>query len=147
MALKVFKRRKIADPTRYYIDINEYTNEVINFKKTERASERLGELWKLHVDKCASSASFKNYTYLDEMKGEALLFLVKYSKSFNPDKQLESGKKPDAFKYCTTMIHRAFIQVIHKQKRHSELKDKFIKLHQKIIYNLNQHNIPIPLDD
>ena len=147
MTLKVFKRRKIADPSRYYIDIAEYTQEVIKFKKTERASERLGELWKLHVDKCASSASFKNYTFLDEMKGEALLFLVKYSKSFNPDKQLKSGMKPDAFKYCTTMIHRAFIQVIHKQKRHSELKDKFIKLHQKIIYNLNQYNIPLPIDD
>jgi hypothetical protein len=147
MELKVYKRRKIADPSRYYVDIEEYTGEVIQYKNTEYASERLGELWKLHVDKCASSASFKNYTFLDEMKGEALLFLVKYSKSFDPNKILKSGKKPNAFKYCTTMIHRAFIQVIAKQKRHSELKDKLIKLHQKIVYNLNQYERPLPIDD
>jgi hypothetical protein len=147
MTHKIIKRRKVADPTRYYIDHKEYTNEVIKYIKDQRASERLGELWKMHVDRCGSAACFKSYTYLDEMKGYALLFLVKYSKSFKPDMILKSGKEPNAFSYCTTIIHRAFIQVINKEKKHSKLKDKFIKLHQKIIYNLNNFNVPTPIDD
>jgi hypothetical protein len=141
------KRRKTSDPSRYYIDIKEYTDEVIKFVRTETASDRLGELWKLHVDKCASAACFKSYTYLDEMKGQALLFLTKYSKSFDPNRQRLDGKTPNAFAYCTTIIHRAFIQVIKKEKKHSILKDKLVKLHQRVIYNLNQYNFQPTLDD
>jgi hypothetical protein len=138
------KSRKNSDPNRYYIDHSEYTKEVIDLIKNQKASERLGELWKMHVDKCGSAACFKNYTYIDEMKGYALLFLVKYSKSFKPERQIEMGKIPNAFSYCTTIIHRAFIQVINKEKKHSELKDKFIKLHRRLIYNLNSvENTPL----
>jgi hypothetical protein len=147
MAHKILKRRKVADPSRYYIDHDEYTGEVVKFIKTQVASERLGEIWKMHVDKCASAACFKSYTYLDEMKGCALLFLVKYSKSFNPKKILDSGKAPNAFKYCTSIIHNAFIQVINKEKKHSKLKDKIIKLHQRIVYNLNNFTTPSTIDD
>jgi hypothetical protein len=147
MTHKIIKRRNLSDPSRYYIDKDEYNEEVIKFIKNQRASERLGELWKMHVDRCGSASCFKSYTYLDEMKGYALLFLVKYSKSFKPQKQIDEGKKPNAFAYCTTIIHRAFVQIINKEKRHSKLKDRFIKLHQRIIYNLNSFNIPTPIDD
>lgn len=147
MPHKIIKRKKQADPTRYYIDHAEYTQEVINYVKNQVASERLGELWKMHVDRCGSAACFKSYTYLDEMKGYALLFLVKYSRSFKADRQIALGKVPNAFSYCTTIIHRAFIQVINKEKKQSKLKDKLIKLHQRIIYNLNSFNVPTPIDD
>ena len=147
MKHKIIKRLKQADPSRYYIDHNEYTQELMKFQKTQKASERLGELWKMHVDRCVSAACFKSYTYLDEMKGYALLFLVKYSKGFKPEAQIAQGKEPNAFSYCTTIIHRAFIQIINKEKKHSKLKDKFIKMHQRLIYNLNSYNIPSPIDD
>lgn len=134
---KIFKKRPIADKSRYYIDNDEYTNQVVDYIKKQIATDRLGELFKLHVDKCASASCFKGYTFLDEMKGTALLFLMKYSRSFKVDKILASGKKPNAFKYCTTIIHNAFIQVINKEKKHSKIKDSLIKSQQRILYNLN----------
>ena len=117
---------------RFYIDSDEYTEEVIKYKKTGVASERLGELFKLHVDRYATSGSFKGYTYLDEMKGQALVYLLHYANRYNPDIVLKSGLKPDAFKYCTTIIHRTFLQVLAKEKRHGELKDKLIKIQESI---------------
>lgn len=134
MSKKIIRRIKQSDPARYYINHEEYTNEIINYKKTLLASDRLGELWKLHVEKCASAGCFKNYTWLDEMKSHALLHLVSYSKSFDPSKQERLGKKPNAFNYCTSMIHNAFIQVINREKKHSDIKDKMVKLQQKIVY-------------
>lgn len=118
------RRRAISDESRYYIDKDEYTNELCNYRDSGVCSERLGELYKVHVDRYASAANFKGYTFLDEMKGQALLFLMKYSHNkFN-------GK--NAFSYCTTIIHNAFLQVIAKEKKHSELKDKLIKAQERI---------------
>jgi len=116
----------------YYIDAEEYTNEVKNFRKTGLASERLGELFKLHVDRYSSSANFKGYTYLDEMRGMAILFLMKYAHKFDDKKMYDAGKIPNAFNYCTTIIHRAFLQIIAKEKKHSELKDRIIKAQEEI---------------
>lgn len=124
----------------YYVDAEEYTKEVLNFRKTGLASERLGELFKLHVDRYASSANFKGYTYLDEMKGMAILFLMKYANKFDDKKMVSEGKTPNAFNYCTTIIHRAFLQIIAKEKKHSELKDKIIKAQDEIMKSgINLH--------
>lgn len=121
---KKARRRLISDESRYYIDKDEYTKELGIYRDTGKCSERLGELYKIHVDRYASAANFKGYTFLDEMKGQALLFLMKYSHNkFNGN---------NAFSYCTTIIHNAFLQVIAKEKKHSELKDKLIKAQDRI---------------
>ena len=133
--LNNFKKNK------YYIDSDEYTQEVLNFKKTGIASERLGELFKLHVDRYATSGSFKGYTYLEEMKGLAIIHLLKYSRGFDPNMKLKSGLPPDAFKYCTTFIYRAFLQVLQKEKKHSKLKDDLIKIYDSL--NLDNCNFDI----
>jgi hypothetical protein len=143
------RRRAAADESRFYIDKEEYNREVINFSKTNKASERLGELFILHVDKYASSSCFKGYTYLDEMKAHARLFLLKYSSSFKPDYAKKNGKKPNAFAYCTTIIHHAFLQIIQREKKHSALKDKIIKNQERINHELERFSIlnQITLDD
>jgi len=118
------KRRLISDESRYYIDKDEYSKELSSYRETGKCTERLGELYKTHVDRYASAANFKGYTFLDEMKGQALLFLMKYShNNFNGN---------NAFSYCTTIIHNAFLQVIAKEKKHSELKDRLIKAQDRI---------------
>jgi hypothetical protein len=141
MPRRVIKKRRSSELARYYIDHEEYTNELVKYKKSGEASDRLAEMWKLHVDRCATAECFKGYTYIDDMKGTALLHLIQYSKSFDADKVLDSGLKPNAFKYCTTMIHNAFLQVINKEKVHSKLKDKLVKAHQRIIHNINNYQI------
>lgn len=130
---RVIRRKKlISKKEDYYIDNEEYTRELLNYKKTGIASERLGELFTLHTERYASALSFKNYTFLEEMKSQAKYFLLKYAKSFDPEYGKKTGKKMNAFSYCTTIIYNAFIQVIQKEKKHSKLKDKIIKVYKDI---------------
>jgi hypothetical protein len=135
------KRHTTSDKSRYYIDKEEYNNEVVKYVTEGRASERLGELFTLHVDKYGSMACFKGYTYLDEMKSQARFFLLKYSRKFDPNYAAKNGKKKNAFSYCTTIIHNAFLQIIIREKKHSVLKDKLIKDQDKINYELERFSV------
>ncbi len=131
------KRRTFTDESRYYIDKKEYDKELMNFKKTGRASERLGELFMIHTQRCASAGNFKGYTYRGDMESTAILHLLKYSHNYNPD----IGK--DAFSYCTSIIHHAFLQVIAKEKKQSMIKDALIKNQDKN----NNNKLTLNIDD
>lgn len=115
------KRRTFSDKSRYYIDKDEYDKELMSLKNTGRASERLGELFMVHAQRCASAGNYKGYTYRGDMESTAILHLLKYSHNYNP----AIGK--DAFSYCTSIIHHAFWQVIIKEKKQSKIKDVLIK--------------------
>jgi hypothetical protein len=146
---KIIKRRSKDDKTKYYIDKDEYTKEVLNYIETGFASDRLGEIFLTHIDHYASSSCFKGYTYLDEMKSQATIFLLKYCKSFSIDYSITNKKQPNAFSYCTTIIHNAFLQIIQREKRHSKIKDVLIKNQDRVNYEIERFNIlnEIVLDD
>ncbi len=124
------KRRTFTDASRYYIDKKEYGEELMKFKATGRASERLGELFMIHTQRCASAGNFKGYTYRGDMESTAILHLLKYSHNYDPNYMDKTDKNylgTDAFKYCTSIIHHAFMQVIAKEKKQSVIKDALIK--------------------
>jgi len=118
------KRRTFSDKSRYYIDKEEYSKELHSYTKTRKATDRLGELFMLHVSRISSAHNFKDYTFKSDMEGTALLHLLKYSHNYKK----ELG---DAFSYCTTMILRAFLQVMAKEKHQSKIKDALIKNQDK----------------
>jgi hypothetical protein len=126
------KRRTFSDESRYYIDKDEYSNELIKYTKTGKATDRLGELFMLHVSRVSSAHNFKDYTYKSDMEGTALLHLLKYSHNYDPTRKTREGKPTDAFSYCTTIIVRAFIQVMYKEKHQSKVKDALIKNQDKV---------------
>ncbi len=135
------KRRTFSDKDRYYIDKEEYSTELIKYTKTGKSSDRLGELFMLHVSRLSSAHNFKDYTFKSDMEGTALLHLLKYSDNYNPAFIGREGKPTDAFSYCTTIILRAFLQVMAKEKYQSKLKDSMIKNqdkgnHQKISFTI-----------
>jgi hypothetical protein len=121
------KSRSSSTPDRYYIDKNEYLKELLKFKKSGKSSDRLGELFKLHVDKMGTSFAFKNYTYLDEMKSDALIFLLKYANRFDPEFISDKVQGTTCFSYCSTIIYRAFIQTINREQRYADLKNDIIQ--------------------
>ena len=142
------ERRKFERTSVHYIDKDEYNMELSSYHDTGKTSERLGELFVIHVKRYASSAKFKNYTYRDEMEAEALWFLLKYAgKNWNPEKQIQNGQKPDAFAYCTQIIHNAFLQIIDREKEHSELKDALIKGQARANFEDLKYNILSQMSD
>lgn len=134
-------RRKFDETSRYYIDKEEYNKELAQYVATQHASDRLGELFMLHVQRCASALNFKNYTWRGDMESTALIHLLKYSTSFDPSGRKNKDGKPNAFAYCTQIIRRAFQQVIIKENKHSKLKDKLIKDQDKICHEAKRFSI------
>jgi DNA-directed RNA polymerase specialized sigma subunit len=91
----------------------------------------LGELFILLVNKLASKHNFSGYTFLDDMKAEALMQCVWKAKNFDPTK----SKNP--FSYFTTIIYNSFIKIIKEEKGQSQLKDTIFKDLQDELYNSN----------
>lgn len=118
-------RGKIKIIKRQHVNNEELKNELIAFKKTLKATERLGEIFIDLVDNYATKSNFSGYSYLEEMKSRAIFFLLMYSRSFNPE------KSDNAFAYCTQIVKNAFIQVIKKEKKHSETKKALVEKYFK----------------
>jgi hypothetical protein len=112
-------RGKIKIIKRQRVDNEELKKELMEFIKTKKASERLGEIFIDLVDNYATKSNFSGYSYLEEMKSRAIFFLLMYSKSFKPE------KSNNAFAYCTQIVKHAFIQVIKKEKKHNETKKSY----------------------
>jgi hypothetical protein len=134
--LKKRKRRTFTDASRFYIDKEEYSKELDKFTKNRKVSDRLAELFMLHVSRISSAHNFKDYTFKSDMEGTALIHLLKYSHNYEID-------KGDAFSYCTSIIIYAFMQVINKEKRQSLIKDALIKNQAKT----SQHKLSFSISE
>lgn len=118
---RVRGKGKIKIVKRQHVDNKELVAELIKFKQSGIATERLGELFLNLVDNYATKSNYSGYSYLEEMKSRAVFFLLNYSSSFDP------AKSNNAFAYCTQIVKNAFIQVIIKENRHNETKKKYIE--------------------
>ncbi len=72
------------------------------------------------IDGMGNNPGFYNYTYLDEMKADAMIPLLKYGTNFDPDK----GYK--AFSYYSMIVSCSFIQRIKKEARQTEIKQRYL---------------------
>lgn len=69
------------------------------------------------VEKYGRKPNFSGYSYLEDMKSEALITCVKYAHNF------DSNKSNNAFAWVTQTIHNSFISIINDEKK--EAKKKF----------------------
>lgn len=96
-------------------------------KKTY-CSPRLGEIVVLTVDRVATQTKFRHYTYLDDMKAEAIYQSIKGITKFDLSKTNDAGQKSSSFSYLTQIITNAFRQILKKEKKNREIKDQAIEM-------------------
>lgn len=84
-------------------------------------SSYIGECFMKLVEGCGKKPNFSGYTYLEEMKSEALLTCMKYAHNF------DINKSNNAFAYFTQYITNAFVGVINAEKKISDTKFNYIK--------------------
>lgn len=89
---------------------------------------RLGEIIILTVDRVGTQTKFRRYTYLEDMKAEAIFQSVKGIVKFSLDKRNAQGAPSSAFSYLTQIITNAFRQILKKEKRNREIKDQAIDM-------------------
>jgi len=107
-----------ADKTQkpHYVNAKEFEEEIKAYYKTGDMSIKLGESLTKIANGLSYAPNFINYTYKDDMIGDAVvkMFSALKSKKF----RLNSGFSP--FSYFTTIAFHAFINRIKKEKKHND---------------------------
>lgn len=102
--------------TEYYVDPRELKAELIAYYENENCSRELADMIHKIAHGLSYSSNFINYTYRDEMVGDALVKM--YTAVTNKKFDIESEYNP--FSYFTTIAFHAFINRIKKEKKHTQ---------------------------
>ena len=98
----------------YYVNPPIFKQEIRDYYETEYCPPSLAESLRKIAYGLGNKSNFINYTYKDEMIGDALvkMYTALKNKKFN----IESDYNP--FSYFTTIAFHAFINRIKKEKKH-----------------------------
>lgn len=131
----------------YYIEPKVFKESLQKYYDTDVLTDDLAENIKKIAYGLSYNASFINYSYKDDMIGDALIKMysaLKYKK-YNFD----TGSNP--FSYFTTIAYHAFINRIKKEKKHHETicnyKEKVYEEYMTDPENTTGHVYVKPLED
>jgi DNA-directed RNA polymerase specialized sigma subunit len=99
---------------------------------------QIGIYLMLLVNRYGTNKNYSGYSYLEEMKSEALLTCIKYMHNFNPE------KSNNAFAYFSMIIDNAFKMYLKKEK--TQHKIKYDQL-DKVMHERNYQNIDLYQED
>jgi hypothetical protein len=81
---------------------------------------KLAKMFILMVNKYAQRGNWRGYTYIDEMKGQALLQLSQMGLQF------DEYKSDNPFSYYTASVSNSFTRVLNLEKRNQDLRDDLL---------------------
>jgi hypothetical protein len=116
---KPFKHYIIENTTAKEVGRSHTHKGVFNLDIGEMTS-KLARMILLMVNKYGQRGNWRSYTYLEEMKGQALLQLSQMSLQF------DEHKSDNPFSYYTASISNSFTRVFNLEKRNQELRDDLL---------------------
>lgn len=84
-------------------------------------TRKLAEMYLLMVNKYAERSNWRGYTYIDEMKGQALLQLSQMGLQFN------EAKSDNPFSYFTASVKNSFTRILNLEKRNQNIRDDLLE--------------------
>ena len=109
-----------------YVDPKEFRDAITRFYNTGVFEDYLGDCINKIAKGLSYSPKFRDYSYIEEMIGDALIKM--YAALKNKNFRVESPSNP--FSYFTTIAFRAFINRIKKEKRRHETESNY----REIVY-------------
>lgn len=117
--------------TVHYVNNVELYNSLVTWQKDIRRAHRnklpkpflpdfIAECMMKMANRLSQKAGFVNYTYREDMVGDALESCLRYIHNFNPK------KSTNAFAYITQIIHNAFIRRIQKEQKQLYVKMRIV---------------------
>jgi hypothetical protein len=100
----------------YYVDPSKFKEEIVTYYKTGHCTNYLGDCLNKISHGLSYNPKFINYSYKEEMVGDALIKMFSALKRKKYDVNSESSP----FGYFTTIAFHAFINRIKKEKKHHE---------------------------
>ena len=83
-------------------------------------TNKLAKMFILMVNKYAQRGNWRGYTYIDEMKGQALLQLSQMGLQF------DEYKSDNPFSYYTASVSNSFTRVLNLEKKNQDLRDDML---------------------
>jgi len=110
----------------HYVDPKEFAKQIVHYYETEHICDDLGLAIYNIATRMAYRPRFINYTYKEEMIGDAILKMMLALKNRNFD-----PKKGNAFSYFSKITWHAFFNRIKCEKKSKEIVDSY----QDEVYN------------
>lgn len=85
-----------------------------------RLTNTLGTMFLKLVERYSHRANWRGYTYVDEMRGQALLQLSEVGLKFN------EAKSDNPFAYYTAAVNNSFTRVLNLEKRNQGIRDDIL---------------------
>ena len=85
-------------------------------------TDELGRMFIKLCERFSMLGNWRNYTYVDEMRGTALLQLSQVGLQFDESK----GSNP--FSYYTAVLKNSFRKILNNEKQNQELRDDILEL-------------------
>jgi hypothetical protein len=90
-------------------------------KEHGRITEELGKMFLMLADRYAQRSNWRGYTYVDEMKGQAILQLSQIGLQF------DESKSENPFAYYTAAVTNSFTRVLNIEKRNQNIRDDMLQ--------------------
>ena len=88
-----------------------------------RISKRLALMFMKLVERYSQRGNWRGYTYIDEMRSQALLQLSSVGLQFN------EARSDNPFAYYTVTVSNAFTRVLNLEKRNQNIRDDLLIMH------------------
>jgi len=135
---------KIKQKDKHYVDQNIFKEAIEKYYKDNICTNYLGECLNKIAEGLGYSPKFINYSYKEEMIGDALIKMFSALKRKKFD--VSTGTSP--FGYFTTIAFHAFINRIKKEKKHYDTLVEFrAKKYEEIITSSEGHIYVKPIID
>lgn len=86
-----------------------------------RITENLGKMFIKLSERYAQRANWRGYTYIDEMKGQAILQLSQIGLQF------DESKSENPFAYYTAAVTNSFTRILNIEKKNQNIRDDMLE--------------------
>jgi len=86
-----------------------------------RITENLGKMFIKLSERYAQRANWRGYTYIDEMKGQAILQLSQIGLQF------DENKSENPFAYYTAAVTNSFTRILNIEKKNQNIRDDMLE--------------------
>ena len=101
---------------KYYVDPKVFTKQILEYYETDNMTSELGEAVYNIANRLGYAPNFINYTYKEEMVGDAVVKMISALKNKKFD-----CEKGNPFSYFTKIAFNAFCNRIKKEKKAREV--------------------------
>lgn len=114
-----FKHYIIEDGNAVEVGRSHSKNGKFNLERGS-ITNKLAQMFILMVNKYSQRGNWRGYSYVDEMRGQALLQLSQMGLQF------DESKSDNPFSYYTQSLQNSFTRVLNQEKKNHDLRDDLL---------------------